>query len=75
MQQECMHAPVMIMRCVLCKERVEIRRPSRSAIAVASNGAHRYNHDLASADSSKGAGDGCPMSFVNFWVLGWSSDP
>ena len=29
------------------------------------NGAHRYNHELASADSSRGAGDGCLMYFVN----------
>ena len=38
------------------------------------NGSHRYNHDLASADSSRGAGDGCPMYFVNSWALGWSRD-
>ena len=25
------------------------------------NGTHRYNHDLFSADSSRGAGDDCPM--------------
>ena len=39
------------------------------------DGAHRYNHDLFSADSSRGAGDDCPMYFVNSWVLGWSHDP
>ena len=39
------------------------------------NGAHRYNHDLASVDSSRGAGDGFPMYFVNSWALGWSRDP
>ena len=27
------------------------------------------------ADSSRGAGDGCPMQVVNSWALGWSSDP
>ena len=40
-----------------------------------SNDAHSYNHDLASADSNRGAGDGCPMYFMNSWALGWSSDP
>ena len=39
------------------------------------NCAHCYNHDLFSADSSRGAGDNCPMCFVNSWVLGWSHDP
>jgi hypothetical protein len=39
------------------------------------NGAHRYDHDLANADSRPGAGDGCPMYFVNSWALGWSRDP
>ena len=39
------------------------------------NGAHRYNHDLAKADTSAGAADGCPMYFVNSWALGWSRDP
>ena len=29
------------------------------------NSAHRYNHYLASDDSSSGAGDSCPMYFVN----------
>ena len=38
------------------------------------NGAHRYDHDLASADTSAGAGDGCLMYFVNSWALGWSQD-
>ena len=28
--------------------------------------AHRYNRDLARADSSSGAGNGCPMYLVNF---------
>jgi len=35
---------------------------------------HRYDHDLARADSRAGAGDGCPMYFVNSWALGWSRD-
>ena len=39
------------------------------------NGAHRYNHDLARADSSARAGDRSPMYFVNSWALGWSRDP
>ena len=39
------------------------------------NGAHRYDHDLARADSRPGAGDGCPMYFVNSWAMGWSRDP
>ena len=39
------------------------------------NGAHRYDHALAKADTSAGAGDGCPMYFVNSWALGWSRDP
>ena len=39
------------------------------------NGAHRYNHDLTSADSSRGAGDCWQMYFVNSWALGWSSYP
>ena len=39
------------------------------------NGAHGYNHNLANADSSKGAGDSCPMYLVNSRALGWSSDP
>lgn len=39
------------------------------------NGAHRYDRNLARADSSAGAGDGCPMYFVNSWALGWSRDP
>jgi hypothetical protein len=38
------------------------------------SGAHRFNHDLASADSAPGSGDGCPMYFVNSWALGWSRD-
>jgi hypothetical protein len=38
------------------------------------NGAHRYDQSLARADSSRGAGDGCPMYFVNAWALGWSRD-
>ena len=38
------------------------------------NGAHRYDQSLARADSSSGAGDGCPMYFVNAWALGWSRD-
>ena len=38
-------------------------------------GAHGYNHDLASADSSRGAGDGFPMYFVNSWALACSRDP
>ena len=39
------------------------------------NGAHRYDPDLARADSSPAAGDGCPMYFVNSWAMGWSRDP
>ena len=39
------------------------------------NGAHWYDHNLTRADSRAGAGDGCPMYFVNFWALGWSRDP
>ena len=38
------------------------------------NGAHRYEHDLARADTRPGAGDGCSMYFVNAWALGWSRD-
>ena len=38
------------------------------------NSAHRYDHSLAKADTSAGAGDCCPMYFVNSWALGWSSD-
>ena len=47
------------------------------------SGAHRYDHNLARADSSsnagdgwasRDAGDGCPMYFVNSWTLGWSGD-
>ena len=36
------------------------------------NCAHRYDHAHAKADTSAGAGDGCPMYFVNSWALGWS---
>ena len=32
------------------------------------NGTHCYKHDLASADSSSGAVDCCPMYFVNSWT-------
>ena len=39
------------------------------------NGAHRYDHTLARADSRPGVGDGCPMYFVNSWAMGWSRDP
>ena len=39
------------------------------------NGSNCYDHDLANADTSAGAGDGCPMYFVNSWALGWSRDP
>ena len=38
------------------------------------NGAHKYNQDLASADTRSGAGDGCPVYIVNSWALGWSRD-
>ena len=38
------------------------------------NGARGYDHGLARADTSAGAGDGCPMYFVNSWALGWSRD-
>ena len=37
-----------------------------------SNGAHRCDHALAKADTSAGAGVGCPMYFENSWALGWS---
>ena len=36
---------------------------------------HRYNQDLAKADTSPGGGDGCPLYLVNSWALGWSRDP
>ena len=39
------------------------------------DGAHRYNEDLAKADTRAGAGDGCPMYSFNSWALGWSRDP
>ena len=38
------------------------------------SGAHRFDHDLARADSGPGRWDGCPMYFVNSWALGWSRD-
>ena len=38
------------------------------------SGAHRFNDQIARADSRPGAGDGCPMYFVNSWALGWSRD-
>ncbi len=38
------------------------------------NGARRYDHNLARADSAPGAADGCPMYFVNSWAMGWSRD-
>ena len=38
------------------------------------NGARRFDNTLANADSSPGAGEGCPMFFVNSWALGWSRD-
>ena len=38
------------------------------------SGAHRFDHDLARADSAPGRGDCCPMYFVNSWALGWSRD-
>ena len=38
-------------------------------------GAHRYNDDLAKADTRPGAGDCCPVYVVNSWDLGWSCDP
>ena len=38
------------------------------------SGAPRFNAQLARADSQPGAGDGCPMYFVNGWALGWSRD-
>ena len=47
-----------------------------------SNSTHRYNQDLASTDSNRGAGDSCPMYFVNLdseflaqWVQSWSCHP
>ena len=36
--------------------------------------AHCYDHDLKRTDSSHGAGDDCPMYFVNSSGLGWSPD-
>ena len=39
---------------------------------AASNGVHRYDHALAKADTTAGAGDCCPMYFANTWALGWS---
>ena len=38
------------------------------------SGAHRYNHNLARADSSRGAGHGCSMYFLNSCALGWSGN-
>ena len=38
------------------------------------SGAHRFDRAIARADTSPGAGDGCPMYFVNSWALGWSRD-
>ena len=38
------------------------------------NGSSRYFPEIARADTSPGAGDGCPMYFVNSWALGWSRD-
>ena len=35
------------------------------------NGEHHYDQNLARADSSRGAGDGCHMYFVHAWALGW----
>ena len=40
-----------------------------------SNGAHHFSKNLASAVSSRGAGDGSLVYFVNSWALGWSHDP
>ena len=58
---------------------LEIRGPSRSAIAMAVATAPigpslqvAYNHDLASADSSRGAVDGCPMYCLD--TPGYPSD-
>ena len=36
--------------------------------------AHRFDHDLARADSALDAGTAAPMYFVNSWDLGWSRD-
>ena len=38
------------------------------------HGSCRFNPEIAKADSRPGAGDGCPMYFVNSWALGWSRD-
>ncbi len=38
---------------------------------VTLSGKHRFNTQLARADTRPGAGDGCPMYFVNGWTLGW----
>jgi hypothetical protein len=54
---------------------LEILEPYSSAIAMAVstyNGAHRFNHDLARADSRAGAADCCPIQFLRAWALGWS---
>ena len=36
--------------------------------AVLLSGAHRYDHNLERADSSRNAGNGYPMYFVNSWL-------
>ncbi len=38
------------------------------------SGTHRFDTQIARADSRPGAGDGCAMYFVNSWALGLSRD-
>ena len=56
---------------ILSKVPTKYGRRWTGSISVAQG----YNHDLASTDSSRGVGDGCPMYFVNSSALGWSCDP
>ena len=37
-------------------------------------GRTRFDSSIAKADTYPGAGDGCPMFFINSWALGWSRD-
>ena len=47
---------------------------SRPVTEWLSQWSQSLQHDHARPGSSRGAGDCCPMYFVNFWVLGWSSN-
>ena len=47
--------------------------PSRSVRGLAA-GFGANGHDVELLGTSPGAGDGCPMYFVNSWALGWSRD-